>query len=89
MWGFLQYYQAIFYTLQSWSPMESQPFFLPKCGDFCHIIRQFLYSPELEPRALPPMEVFSATATFSKKTDRKKLPGEEKQWEAGDEPKEQ
>lgn len=48
--------------------MESQLFFFSKCGGILATLSgNFWYPPELEPRALTPMEVFSAIATFSKK----------------------
>lgn len=52
-------------------------------GFFTILSGNFWYPPELKPRALTPMEEFSATASFSKKRDGKKLPGEENQLEAG------
>lgn len=51
--------------------MESQLFFFSKRGGILATLSgNFWYLPELEPRALTPMEVFSAIATFSKKKKR-------------------
>lgn len=58
-------------------------------GIFAILSGSFWYPPGLEPRALTPTEVFSATATFWKKRDGGKLPGEENQWEGGDDAMEQ